>query len=87
MNKSDSERLAGVLEKQGYKKTSDKYRADLVVVNTCGVRQSAEDRVYGLIPQIKKKSASRRKKVKIILTGCLVARVDVKRRLKEYVDV
>ncbi|MDP2736614.1 MAG: tRNA (N6-isopentenyl adenosine(37)-C2)-methylthiotransferase MiaB, partial [bacterium] len=82
MNKSDSERLASVLEKQGYKKTINKYRADLVVINTCGVRQMAEDRIYGLIPEIKRKN----KKAKIILTGCLVNRKDVRQRLKKYVD-
>ena len=83
MNKSDSERLASVLEKQGYKKSDNKYQADLVVINTCGVRQSAEDKVYGLIPIIKKQN----KKAKIMVTGCLVYREDVKRRLKEYVDL
>lgn len=83
MNKSDSERLASVLEKQGYKKTDNKLRADLVVVNTCGVRQMAEDRIYGLIPAIKKAN----KKAKIVLTGCLVNRKDVKNRLKDYVDI
>jgi len=83
MNKSDSERLASILEQNGYRKTDNKYQADLVVVNTCGVRQSAEDRAYGLIPEIKK----RNKKVKIVLTGCLVYREDVKKRLKEVVDV
>jgi tRNA-2-methylthio-N6-dimethylallyladenosine synthase len=83
MNKSDSERLAGRLEKMGYKRSDNKYQADLVVVNTCGVRQSAEDRVYGIIPKIKKQNP----KAKIILTGCLVNREDVKRRLKNYVDV
>ena len=86
MNKSDSERVASVLEQNGYKKSDNKNRSDLVVVNTCGVRQAAEDRIYGLIPEIKRKSASRRKKVKIILTGCLVERADVRRRLKNYVD-
>ncbi|MFH0956029.1 MAG: MiaB/RimO family radical SAM methylthiotransferase [Candidatus Falkowbacteria bacterium] len=86
MNKSDSERAASLLEQNGYKKTDNKYRSDLVVVNTCGVRQSAEDRIYGLIPDIKRKSVSRRKKVKIIVTGCLVYRKDVRHRLKEYVD-
>ncbi len=83
MNKSDSERLASVLEKQNYKWTADKYRADLVAVNTCGVRQMAEDRIYGLIPAIKKFN----KKVKIVLTGCLVNRKDVRRRLEKYVDL
>ena len=83
MNKSDSERMASLLEQNDYKKTDNKNQADLVVVNTCGVRQMAEDRIYGLIPGIKKVN----KKSKIILTGCLVNRKDVKNRLKNYVDV
>ena len=82
MNKSDSERLASVLERRGYKWTENKYQADLVAVNTCGVRQSAEDRIYGMIPEIKRKN----NQAKIVLTGGLVERKDVKRRLKEYVD-
>ncbi|MBI4779194.1 MiaB/RimO family radical SAM methylthiotransferase [Candidatus Falkowbacteria bacterium] len=83
MNKSDSERLASILEKNGYRKTDNKYKADLITVNTCGVRQMAEDRIYGLIPEIKRKN----KKAKIILTGCLVNRKDVRRRLEKYVDI
>ena len=83
MNKSDSERMAGRLAELGYRQSLNKYRADLVVINTCGVRQTAEDRIYGLVPKIKKENPN----VKIVLTGCLVGREDVKRRLKEYVDV
>ena len=82
MNKSDSERMASVLERRGFKWTGNKNQADLVVINTCGVRQSAEDRIYGLIPEIKKKN----KKAKIMVTGCLVYRKDVRRRLEKYVD-
>ena len=82
MNVSDSERLASTLEKQGYKWTQNKYQADLVAVNTCGVMQTAEKRIYGMIPDIKK----RNKKVKIIVTGCLVYRKDVRRRMDKYVD-
>lgn len=83
MNKSDSERIAGYLEKLGINYEADKYQADLVVVNTCGVRQSAEDRAYGIIPKIKKVNP----KVKIILTGCLSERKDVKKRLGNKVDI
>ncbi|MEA3463878.1 MAG: tRNA (N6-isopentenyl adenosine(37)-C2)-methylthiotransferase MiaB [Patescibacteria group bacterium] len=83
MNKSDSERVAGYLENLGYKWSNNKYQADLVVVNTCGVRQSAEDRVYGIIPRIKKQNS----KVKIILTGCLSERKDVQKRLRDKVDI
>jgi len=48
MNKSDSERIASVLEKMGYKKASNENEADLIVINMCSVRQSAVDRVYGM---------------------------------------
>jgi len=75
MNKSDSERIATVLEKIGYQQTAKEEKADLIVVNMCSVRQSAVDRVYGLIPKFKKlreKSASRRTKLKTVLTGCIL---------------
>jgi tRNA-2-methylthio-N6-dimethylallyladenosine synthase len=82
MNQADSERLAGVFERDGFKKISDKYKSDIVVINTCGVRQSAENRIYGLIPKIKSVHPG----VKIILTGCLVNRKDIQRKMKKYVD-
>jgi tRNA-2-methylthio-N6-dimethylallyladenosine synthase len=83
MNKSDSERIAGCLNNLGYKRSDNKYQADLIIINTCGVRQSAEDRVYGIIPRIKKANL----RVKIILAGCLSERKDVKRRLREQVNI
>ena len=82
MNKSDSERIAAYLEERDFILAKDEIKADLVVLTTCGVRQSAEDRVYGLVNKIKKKN----KKAKIILTGCLSEREDVKKRLKDKVD-
>lgn len=81
MNKSDSERIANYMETFGYLE-ADRSQADFIFINTCGIRQSAEDRIYGLIPSIKKEN----KKGKIILTGCLSQRSDVIRRLKERVD-
>ncbi len=83
MNKSDSERIAGYLNNLGYRRSDNKYQADLVIANTCGIRQSAEDRVYGIIPRIKKKNPT----VKIILAGCLSERKDVQQRLKNNVDI
>ena len=82
MNKSDSERVAGHLERQGYAKAL-RGKAGLVILNTCGVRQSAEDRAYGLIGRIKKENPD----AKIVLAGCLSKREDVKKRLKDNVDV
>lgn len=85
MNYSDSERIATVLEKYGYQATSEIQKAALVVFNTCGVRQMAEDRVYGQIHNLKTKNNSLRPR--IILTGCLAERTDVQRRMRDKVDL
>jgi len=71
MNKSDSERIASILEEKGYKKASRINGADLIVVNMCSVRQSAVDRVYGLIPKFKILEKNN-PKLKTILTGCIL---------------
>jgi len=71
MNKSDSERIASVLEKIDYRPTPKKNEADLIVVNMCSVRQSAVDRIYGLLPKFKKLKANN-KKLKTVLTGCIL---------------
>ena len=71
MNKSDSERIATVLEGRGYKPASKENEADLIVVNMCSVRQSAVDRVYGLFPKFKKLK-EKNKKLKTVLTGCIL---------------
>ena len=86
-NISDSERVAGVLELAGYQKAQDEERADILVYNTCSVRQSAEDRVFG---RNKHFTALRAKKphLKVILTGCMMHHENrvLKRRLPE-VDI
>jgi len=81
MNKSDSERLATALEKLNYSPALKKEGADLVVINACSVRQSAVNRIYGQIKNLKKQN----KKTKIILTGCLLNRD--KNQLKNEVDL
>ena len=73
MNKSDSERIASLLEKRGYKLTLKKVEADLIVVNMCSIRQSAVNRIYGLDPKFKKLKA-KNKKLKTVLTGCILKR-------------
>jgi len=83
MNKSDSERFARCLCDLGFNETKEIKKANIVVLTTCGVRQSAEDRIYGLVPKIKKNNPD----CILILTGCLVNRKDVRERLKDKVDV
>lgn len=84
MNHSDSERISSLLEMRGFSEISDIKEADLVVYNTCGVRQMAEDRVYGQIHNLKTHASQ---PVTIILTGCLAKRKDVQKRLKNKVDL
>ena len=70
MNKSDSERIAGILDNLGHKKTLSENKADLIILNTCVVRQSAEDRIYGKLKNLqllKKKNP----KLQIAVTGCM----------------
>ncbi len=77
MNRADSERLSFYLQEIGFKNESNFLKADLVILVTCGVKQAAEDRVYGLVGQILKKN----KKSVVAITGCLSDRSDVRRRL------
>ncbi len=70
-NKSDSERLLGDYVARGYTETLNWHEADEIVINTCSVRQSAEDRVTGFILNIDKYFLGKQKP-KLILTGCML---------------
>ncbi len=73
MNKNDSERIASLLKGLGFASTEQDTDADLVLVNTCSVRQSAEDRVFGLMRHYK---ALKEQNSKLIvgITGCMPGR-------------
>jgi tRNA-2-methylthio-N6-dimethylallyladenosine synthase len=87
MNKADSEKLAAGFERVGLKATDRPERADIVVVNTCSVRQHAEDRAYsklGRIRDIKKQ----RPELKVAVMGCMVGlKTDELERRFPHVDV
>ncbi|PIZ89780.1 MAG: tRNA (N6-isopentenyl adenosine(37)-C2)-methylthiotransferase MiaB [Candidatus Nealsonbacteria bacterium CG_4_10_14_0_2_um_filter_35_20] len=84
MNKSDSERIATMLEEIGYQSASKENEADLIVVNMCSIRQSAVDRVYGLIPKFEKLKI-KKKKLKTVLTGCILK--EDKKKFKKVFDL
>jgi len=85
MNKSDAERVASLLDSIGYKQTDKRDNADLIVLVTCSVRLSAENRVYGLLKNIRKLKKSR-PEIKTILTGCMAQQKDAVRKMKD-VDI
>lgn len=68
MNHSDSERVSRTLEQAGFSPAAYEEEADLMVVNTCSVRQKSEDKVHGFMKSLKKQN----KQVKIAITGCMV---------------
>lgn len=73
MNHSDSERVAAILESMGYMPAKQDEISEIYVINTCSVRQKAEDKVFGLGKQFEEIKKTNNK-VKVILTGCIVKR-------------
>jgi tRNA-2-methylthio-N6-dimethylallyladenosine synthase len=71
MNLADSQRVASELEKLGYRATRDPESADVIVLNTCVVRQSAEDKAYSRLMSLKPLKQARPDLV-LGLMGCLV---------------
>ena len=70
-NLSDSERIAYVMESAGFKSTEDLNSCDVLIFNSCSVKKSAEDRVFG---QARNLASVKRtnKDLKVILTGCMM---------------
>lgn len=83
MNKADAERIRGYLASFGLVESSVLEEADLIILVTCGVRQSAEDRIFGLIPNWRAGKPG----LKIVLTGCLALRDDVRQKLANEIDL
>jgi len=71
-NKSDSERIAGDYQARGYLEAKKVDDADEIIINTCAIRQRAEDRAVGLINNLAKKFHELNDRPKIILTGCMI---------------
>lgn len=70
-NVADSEKIAGYYESEGYKPAKSINEADVIIINSCSVREAAENRVYGLINNLGKLK-TKNLKLKIILTGCML---------------
>ncbi len=89
MNARDSEKLAGILSRIGYTLTESEEEADLVVYNTCTVRDNANQRVYGrlgYLNSLKKKKPH----MKIILCGCMMQEASVIEKIRKsyrFVDM
>ncbi|WP_409227510.1 tRNA (N6-isopentenyl adenosine(37)-C2)-methylthiotransferase MiaB [Gudongella sp. SC589] len=76
-NELDSEKISWVLDTMGYESTQDKEQADIILFNTCAVRKSAEDKVFGQLGELKE---LKRRKPEVILgiCGCMMQREDIR---------
>ncbi|PIW73680.1 hypothetical protein CO005_00155 [Candidatus Roizmanbacteria bacterium CG_4_8_14_3_um_filter_34_9] len=74
-NHADSERIEADFKSRGYTKARSYKSANYIIINTCMIRQSAENRVYGLVNNLGKIKSEKLKKglvFKIIVTGCMI---------------
>lgn len=81
MNVHDSERMAGLLDQAGYEPTTDERAADVIVINTCSVREHAEEKLYTRLGEIRVLGAETGQRPIVAVAGC-VAQQEGKRLLK-----
>ncbi len=80
LNENDSEKLCGIIEKMEYEKTEKLEEADLVVFNTCCVRENAEDKLFGKLGEVKKIKEQRG--TIIAIGGCMMQEKHIVDKLK-----
>lgn len=85
MNESDTEHYAGQLEEMGYQPADDFHNADIIIVNTCCIRESAEKKIAGKIGELKAVKA-KNPNVVICVAGCM-AQKDGEKLLKKHPQV
>jgi tRNA-2-methylthio-N6-dimethylallyladenosine synthase len=71
MNEHDSERMAGLLEQAGYERTDDDRDADVVVINTCSVREKAEEKLYTRLGELRVLGEETGQRPLVAVAGCV----------------
>jgi len=83
MNRADSEKINMIFLQSGIFRTQKRSEADIIIFNTCSVRQKGEDRVFGMIRDIRLEAKKNNKKQIIWITGCMVRKTWMN---KKYLD-
>ena len=81
LNENDSEKLSGMIESMGYTKTDKLEDSDLVVFNTCCVRENAEDRLFGKLGEVKK--VKEKRGTIIAIGGCMMQEKHIVEKLRQ----
>src|SRR5437762_6713243 len=71
MNIHDSERMAGLLEQAGFESTTHEREADVIVINTCSVRERAEEKLFTRLGEIRSMGEDNGSRPVVAVTGCV----------------
>ena len=85
MNENDSEKVAGVLENKGYQPVNEIEEADIIILNTCCVRENAELKVFGKLGQLKQLKREN-PELLVGICGCMMQEDHVVEEIKEKYD-
>ena len=88
LNENDSEKICGMLEEMGYQKTENQNNADIIIFNTCCIRENAEDKLFGKLGEVKKVHEDRG--TIIAIGGCMMQEKHILEKLNKsypYVDI
>lgn len=88
LNENDSEKIEGMFEQMNYKKTEELKEADIVIINTCCIRENAEEKVFGKLGELKKQKQE--KDTIIAIGGCMMQQEHIVTKLKKsypYIDI
>lgn len=84
MNHADSEKIHMLLTQAGLSKVDTWEEADIVIFNTCSVRQKGEDRVFGFVEEIDRLRHSTGRDIKVGLTGCMTRKTGINKKYYDY---
>ena len=88
LNENDSEKIGGMLTKMGYSETEKFETSDIVIFNTCCVRENAEERLFGKLGEIKK--IKEQKNIILAIGGCMMQEKEMLAKIKRsypFVDI
>ena len=89
MNERDSETIAGLLEQMGYTEAADQNSADVLFINTCSVRENADNRFFGVLGKLKHIKTKRPEAI-VGVCGCMMQQEHIVDKIKEkygWVDI
>ena len=83
MNEHDSEIMAGLLLEKGYTQAKERKDANLVIINTCSIRENADKRFFGTLGQLKRKKTEQKENFTVCVCGCMMQQQRIIDTIKE----